>query len=572
MRAAFVLRVRFLLAGVVLVGLVLTTRLYFVQVVHGDAYGEQATQQYVRSTHNIFDRGSIYFTLRTGERIAAASIRTGYMLAINPMRITDVDRTYEALSRIIELDEESFKERASRPDDPYEEIANRIEPADADAIVALRLPGVHLYREQWRHYPGNHLGSHILGFVGYGHNGHVLHGQYGLERYWESVLERESSKLYVNFFAEVFTGLRDLIHDEGFTRQGSLVTTVEPIVQQSLETILTRAQEDWGARQLGGIVIDPRTGGIYALASLPSYNPNHLYLTGNSQVFRNILVENVYEMGSIIKPIALAIGLDTGAITAETTYNDTGSVVIDTATIRNFDGRARGVVDMQAVLNNSLNVGMAYMTRKVGTQVLGERMRAFGFGEETGIDLPFEVRGLIDNLDSPRDLEYATASFGQGIALTPIATVRALSALANGGNLITPHLVQAIDYYKGGEGRVAPDDKVRVLSPEASEEITRMLVDTVDTTLRGGNVKKDRYSIAAKTGTAQIAREGARGYEEGRYLHSLFGYFPAYDPQFLIFLFHVEPQGAQYASETLTEPFMEMVDLLINYYEVPPDR
>jgi stage V sporulation protein D (sporulation-specific penicillin-binding protein) len=572
MRAAFLLRVRILLAGIIIVGVALMGRLYFLQVVHGDAYGSEATQQYVRSTHNIFDRGSIYFTLRTGERIAAASVRTGYMLAVNPTRIIDVDGTYDALSHIIDLDEEVFKMRASKPDDPYEEIAYRIEPANAEAITALRLPGVQLYREQWRYYPGRQLGSHILGFVGYGYDGHVLHGQYGLERYWESVLERESSKLYVNFFAEVFTGLRDLIHDEGFTRQGSLVTTIEPVVQQSLEDVLAGAQEDWSARKLGGIVIDPRTGAIYALASFPSYDPNQLHLENDPQVFRNMLVENVYEMGSIIKPIALAIGLDTGAITAQTTYDDTGSIVIDTATVRNYDGRARGVVDMQAVLNQSLNVGMAFITRKIGTQVLGERMRAFGLGEETGIDLPFEVRGLIDNLESPRELEYATASFGQGIALTPIATVRALSALANGGNLVTPHLVERIDYYKGGEGLVAPDDKVRVISEEASAEITRMLVEVVDSTLRGGTVKKDRYSIAAKTGTAQIASEVTRGYQEDSYLHSLFGYFPAYDPQFLIFLFHVEPQGARYASETLTEPFMELVDLLINYYEVPPDR
>jgi stage V sporulation protein D (sporulation-specific penicillin-binding protein) len=572
MRAAFLLRVRILLAGIIIVGVALMGRLYFLQVVHGDAYGSEATQQYVRSTHNIFDRGSIYFTLRTGERIAAASVRTGYMLAVNPTRIIDVDGTYDALSHIIDLDEEVFKMRASKPDDPYEEIAYRIEPANAEAITALRLPGVQLYREQWRYYPGRQLGSHILGFVGYGYDGHVLHGQYGLERYWESVLERESSKLYVNFFAEVFTGLRDLIHDEGFTRQGSLVTTIEPVVQQSLEDVLAGAQEDWSARKLGGIVIDPRTGAIYALASFPSYDPNQLHLENDPQVFRNMLVENVYEMGSIIKPIALAIGLDTGAITAQTTYDDTGSIVIDTATVRNYDGRARGVVDMQAVLNQSLNVGMAFITRKIGTQVLGERMRAFGLGEETGIDLPFEVRGLIDNLESPRELEYATASFGQGIALTPIATVRALSALANGGNLVTPHLVERIDYYKGGEGLVAPDDKVRVISEEASAEITRMLVEVVDSTLRGGTVKKDRYSIAAKTGTAQIASEVTRGDQEDSYLHSLFGYFPAYDPQFLIFLFHVEPQGARYASETLTEPFMELVDLLINYYEVPPDR
>jgi cell division protein FtsI/penicillin-binding protein 2 len=227
---------------------------------------------------------------------------------------------------------------------------------------------------------------------------------------------------------------------------------------------------------------------------------------------------------------------------------------------------------MQKVLNQSLNVGMAFVARKVGGEVMGERMRAFGFGEETGIDMPFEVRGLIDNLNSPREVEYATAAFGQGIALTPIATARALSALGNGGLLVTPHVVKYVQYDDGTESNVAPEDTVQVLTKKTSEEITRMLVEVVDTALRGGSVKKERYSIAAKTGTAQIAKVGERGYYDDRYLHSLFGYFPAYDPKFMIFLFHVEPVGAQYASETLTDPFMGLVDYLINYYEIPPDR
>jgi cell division protein FtsI/penicillin-binding protein 2 len=189
----------------------------------------------------------------------------------------------------------------------------------------------------------------------------------------------------------------------------------------------------------------------------------------------------------------------------------------------------------------------------------------------TGIDLPYEARNLIDNLKSPRDVEHATASFGQGIALSPIATVRALSVLANGGTLTTPHVVKQIDYKVGFAKNISYPQGERVISEAASKEISRMLTNVVDTALLNGSVKMDNYSIAAKTGTAQIATPGA-GYAEDRYLHSFFGYFPAYDPRFLVFLYTVEPKGEAYASHTLTEPFINTTKFLINYYEVPPDR
>jgi len=182
---------------------------------------------------------------------------------------------------------------------------------------------------------------------------------------------------------------------------------------------------------------------------------------------------------------------------------------------------------------------------------------------------------LVANLKSTRDLEYAQASFGQGIALTPIVTVRALSALANGGTLITPHLVREIRYKIGTNKKVnypSEEERGRVISPETSEEISRMLTEVVDRTLREGRVRFENYSVAAKTGTAQIAKAGGGGYYDDRYLHSFFGYFPSYDPQFLVFLYTYNPRDVQYASETLTDTFINITKFLINYYNVPPDR
>ncbi len=574
MRTQVLLRIKFLFFAIVVLFCLLVWRLYTLQIVHGDDFREEAANQYVRTSSNIFDRGNVYLTQRDGTRVAAATVVSGYLLALHPPRIEDPERAYEALSTVFTLDKETFMRHAQMREDPYEEVAYRLDRKTGEAIRDLEIPGVTVYRDQWRVYPGASLASHALGFVGYGPDGHERQGLYGVERYWESVLQRKDQALYVNFFAELFANVAEVVQRDDKTerREGDVVTSIEPAVQRALEDVLVSTKEEWQSKQLAGIILDPKNGDVLALAALPTYDLNAYAEQEDLRAFQNPLIEDVYEMGSIIKPLAMAVGLDTGAVRPETTYDDTGVVMIDGYPIRNYDGRARGVVSMQEVLNQSLNVGMAYVAKRVGGSVLGEKMRLLGFGEETGIDLPFEAHGLISNLTSPREVEYATAAFGQGIALTPIATARALCALGNGGYLVTPHLAQTIDYERGSEGKVSIDEREQVFSEKTSEEITRMLVRVVDEALRGGTVKKEHYAIAAKTGTAQIAKDGARGYYDDRYLHSFFGYFPAYDPKFLVFLFHTEPQGAKYASETLTTPFMDLVDFLIGYYEIPPDR
>lgn len=193
-------------------------------------------------------------------------------------------------------------------------------------------------------------------------------------------------------------------------------------------------------------------------------------------------------------------------------------------------------------------------------------------GTETGIDLPSEISGNLNNiLTSPRDIEYATASYGQGIAQTPVEMIRALGALANDGQIVTPHLVKAVRLESGIEKSLSWGAPERVFGAAATEETTRMLVNVVDLKLANGAVKIPEMSVAAKTGTAQIAGPGGK-YAEGRYFHSFFGYFPAYEPKFIILLYTREPQGVQYASETLVHPFMDLTHFLINYYGVPPDR
>ena len=317
--------------------------------------------------------------------------------------------------------------------------------------------------------------------------------------------------------------------------------------------------------------MNPQNGEIYAMNAVPTIDLNNREGASLTD-FNNPLVEDVFEMGSIIKALTMAAGIDSGVVGPETTYYDSGSITLDGYTIRNYDGRGRGTVSMQEVLNQSLNTGVAFVENKMGKELFRRYFKSLKFGSETGIDLPYETYGLTANLDSPRDVEYATASFGQGIALTPIGTVRALAALGNGGRLVTPHLAKRIEYQDGTIKDIQYPEGDRVFTEQTSEIISRMLTTVADDALKGGKVKMKNYSFAAKTGTAQMADPIHGGYYDDKYLHSFFGYFPSYDPQFLVFLYTVEPNGARYASQTLTEPFMDITKFLINYYNLPPDR
>ncbi|MFC1730669.1 peptidoglycan D,D-transpeptidase FtsI family protein [candidate division KSB1 bacterium] len=570
MRSNFVLRIRFILGVVIFVALILLVRLYFVQIIHGEDFSVRADHQYVRPNQNLFDRGRIIFESKDGIPWSAATLKTGFTISINPSVLKDPESVYKSLSEIIELDSEIFFARASKVDDPYEEIARRVSTTTVAKIENLNIEGVQAHKERWRFYPGGSLAAQTVGFVGF--QGDELSGRYGLERYYDDTLSRKANDLYVNFFAEIFSNVNKTIFKQDGGREGDVVTTVEPSVQLFLERKLKEIDSEWNSRQTAGIIINPQNGEIYALGVYPNFDVNNFKEEEDPSVFSNPLVEGVYEMGSIIKPLTVAAGLDSGAITAETSYYDSGSVTFDGATISNFDGKGRGRVKMQEILNQSLNTGVSFIVEEMGTEVFREYMLNYGIGQETGIDLPNEASGLVSNLDSPRTLEYATASFGQGIAMTPIATVRALSTLANGGKLITPHLGKEIKYRTGLSKTISFVDGQEILKGSTSEEITRILVKVVDEALRGGTVSLDNYSVAAKTGTAQIANTEERGYYDDRFLHSFFGYFPAYDAQFLVFFLTLEPKEVRYASQTLTNPFIDTVNFLINYYDVPPDR
>jgi cell division protein FtsI/penicillin-binding protein 2 len=550
-----------------LIALVILTNLFHIQVQNGTRFREQADNQYVTASYNAFERGNIYFQDKNGDRVTAAGQKSGYKLAVDPTRITEPEVFFETVNEIIPIeDSDRFMDKLLS-NRTYEELVTEITVDDAKKLKDALGSRIQLYSEKWRVYPLETAAAHTVGFMAYDQDDYE--GRYGLERYYEDTLVRTDKNLYTNFFARVFHGVQDLV-DTSTVPEGDITTSIEPQVQIYLETQLKAIQDRWDSEAVGGIIIHPQTGSIYALGALPSFNPND-FTSESIQRFRNPLVENVYEFGSVVKPLVVASAWDNNTIDETFSYYDSGSVIVGPHTIYNFDRKGRGYVDVQDILTQSLNTGMVQISLDMSKDDFRSAFKRYGFGQVTGIDLPNEEDGLIANLQSNRDIEFANMSFGQGIAVSPMAMTKAMTVLANNGMTSVPHLVTSISYENGLTKNIDYTDQgVQVISPETSAKVSQMLVNVFDE-YNDGRTMIPNYSVAAKTGTAQIpAPDG--GYYEGRNLHSFVGYFPAYDPEFLIFLYTVYPKEVRFASETLLMPFRETVQYLINYYNVPPDR
>ena len=562
-------RLRVVTIFVLIAVVIFVAKLFYLQIIYGRSYEKLADRQYITNTSNMFDRGSIYFKQKDGILVSAATLKSGFKVTVNTKTSGDAAILYEKIGGLLPIAKDAFMSLASRKNDPYVELATTVDEASAAKISALKVSGISIYRNNWRFYPADALASHAIGFMGY--KGDDFGGRYGIERSYDTVLARTDQRLYVNFFAEVFSDISKLVKNDEET-EGDVVTTIEPSVQQNLEQVIKGVKEKWNSDHSGGIIMNPNTGEIYAMALDNGFDLNQTRSVTDVSQFNDPLIENVFEVGSIMKPVIMATALDQGAVTPTTSYFDKGFVKVGNRTIYNFDKKGRGMATMQTVLNQSLNTGMVFVMQHMNKAAFKNQWESFGFGQKTGIDLPGEASGLISNLNTNRDVEFANVSFGQGVAVTPIEMIRALAVLANGGHLVTPHVVSQIQYPSGFTKDLAYPPTGQLIKPETQKTITQMLTTVFDN-YDGGKIKLDHYTIAAKTGTAQIANHATGGYYADRNLHTFMAYFPAQHPQFIVFLYNQYPKnGARFSSDTLLPPFVDLAKFLINYYDVPPDR
>ncbi len=568
MHKRFLGRIRLLVILFGFAMLSIVGRLYFLQIVEGSAYTERADAEFIIPQNQLLNRAAIYFTAKDGTSVVAATMEDGFTLALNPTKITNPATLYSDLNSILPINYSDFLTKAGEKGEQYVVLQDHLPTQEGQELEAKNLPGVVIAEDRWREYPGGSLAAQTIGFVAY--NGNTEEGRYGLEQEYNSTLTRTNQDLYTNFFVQIFGGVRSALQNTSQT--GELTTTIEPTVQAELESTLASYTQQWHPQFSGGIIMNPQTGAIYAIAINPTFDLNAFSSQSNVNIFANPLVDDVYEMGSIIKPLTMGAGIDSGAITATTTYNDTGCITVNKSKICNFDFRARGVIPMQQILTQSLNVGASFIATQMGPSTMREYfINHYELGSTTGIDLPGERSGLVDTLYTKQQVDYDTAAFGQGIALTPIETLRALNSIVNGGYLVTPHIVQAI-HYDTGLTKTLMWPSVEVLKPQSAETVKQMLITVVDTAVPDQAIRVPNYSLGAKTGTAQIVNPATRSYYTDRYLHSYFGFLPGSNPQFSIFLFAFEPVGAPYSADTWSPYFHPLTEFLINYYNIPPDR
>ena len=569
--------------GVVVMALLFCLRLFNLQILSYDDYKQAADGGHKFFKKLFPQRGQIYLRERAadasdadaltevaGERLFPAVTNREYSIVYAvPNVITDVGKTAEALAPILGLAADDIKKKLDKPGDKYEVIVHKVTDDKVDAIKALNLTGIYFSPETQRFYPEKKLGGQLFGFMGYGKD-NLIRGLYGLEGYFNDILKgKEGSLRFETDALGAFIPIGDKKVVEAVDGS-SLVLTVDRVIQMVTCDKLEKWVKQHGADGGSVVIMNPKTGAIMAMCSSPNYDPDdraksHLDNYNNSAIF------TAYEPGSIFKPITMAIGIDTGKVTPTSTYEDTGEVKIGPYTIHNSDLKAHGVSTMTDVLDESLNTGTIFVARKVGLEAFRKYIHAFGFGALTGIEMDTESPGTVAALDQKQEIYLATTSFGQGLTVTPLQITNAFGALANGGQLMQPYIVDEIIKPDGTKIKTEPKMIRRVVSERTASLTNGMLV----TVVRKGHGKKagvPLYYVAGKTGTAQVPKKNGGGYEANDTIGSFAGFAPVDNPQFVMLVKIDHPRDVQWAESSAAPLFGDLAKFLVKYMEIPPDE
>ena len=538
----------FILGGAAIIG-----RLIIVQIVNGDYYKAMAQGQ--QSSFDILRgrRGSVYFS---GGQILATDVKRGFLF-ISPKKIKEKEKTARILSKILNLNEKNIIRRINK-DSLFEKIKSNLTTKEENAIKKEHLDGVYLGKESIRDYPQEYLASHIIGFLSKDDN----KGQYGIEGYYNDVLQGK----------EVVLKNKDYLKSE-LNNGADIYLTVDYNIQFMAEKLLKQAKKDFKVKGGQIIVIDPNSGKILALADFPNFNPNNYSEIKDFKRFQDAAIQKLFEPGSVFKAITMAGALDQNKITPQTSYIDTGRVKIGKNIIYNYDKRSFGKQTMTNVLEKSINSGAVFAEKQLGNKLFLNYVKNFGFFKPTKIDLQGEVFSENKELKNGSEINFATASFGQGINVTPIQLVKAFSAIANGGRLVDPYIVAKIVK----NGKIIKENlggqTKRVISEKTCREISGMLLSVVKNGPYTRRAKISGYNVAGKTGTSQVpwAALGInrRGYSNETW-QSFIGFVPAFNPKFLVLVKLDNPitSSSEYSA---TPIFREMAKYIINYYQIPPD-
>lgn len=500
------------------------------------------------------------------------------------------------------LDE--YRKKLSKKNDPYEPIEQKVDEETLKKLFIslsgnennlkisdlalksgklinnnsqeeLRVSGINFIPKIRRYFPENNISSHILGFVGYIDD--EERGRYGLEGFFDEELFGVPGSIKTGRGAGgdlIIINEREYI---GPQNGSDLILTINRTIQYTVCKKLNETALRHGADGGSVIVMDPNTGAIISMCSWPDYDPNEFEDVNNIKVYNNPAIFAQYEPGSVFKAITMAAALDQEKVSPNTTYNDEGQIMISgwPKPIKNSDYETfggHGKVNMNFVLEASLNTGAIFAMKQIGSDIFSKYVRDFGFGEKTGIEMETENSGNINNLTSGKvkEIDAATASFGQGISVTPLQMAVSYAAIANGGILMKPYLVKEIVHADGKKDITKPKEIRRVVSERAALLLSGMLVNVVENG-HSKRAKVDGYYVAGKTGTAQVASENARGYS-GKTIHTFIGFAPVEKPKFVMLVKLDDPKGIKFAESSAVPLFKELAEFILNYYEVPKER
>lgn len=445
---------------------------------------------------------------------------------------------------------------------------------DATGTAAIvKIPGLDFTMGSYRYYPENDVGSHLLGFVSYANGVGV--GKYGLEEFFNDELAGQAG-----FLKSDKSGAGGVMIASGqeYTKPvdgADLVLTINRSVEFVACQKLQAAVKQHGATGGSVIALDPKTGAILAMCSVPDFDPNDYQDVPDISVYNNPALLYEYEPGSVFKTVTMSAAIDQGKVTPETTYNDPGEVMIPgwPKPIRNSDFATHGphgVTTMSTVLEYSLNTGAIFAMHQIGPQVFADYVKNFGFGEKTGLELGAESSGNIANLLGAKisDIDAATASFGQGIAATPLQMIMPYQAIANGGVLMKPYVVKAI-IRDGQREDIMPQAVRAVVSAKTAATISAMLVNVAESG-HAGHASINGYYIGGKTGTAQVAEGGS--YSHSDYIHTYVGIAPIDNPAFVMLTKIDNPKDVTYAEGSALPLWKDIASYMLQYYQVPKTR
>ena len=544
-------RIKIILVVIILLFILIISKIFYIQVFSYKKLNNYANSLWSRNLPIEANRGIIYD--RNGVVIADNITTTS--LVIIPNQIEDKEDVSKRLAEILNVSYDDMYAHVSKKTsiERVHPEGRRLSYEVADKIASLNLPGVYLVKESKRNYPYDTYLSHTLGFVGIDNQGlsglelmynNVLTGEYGAIKYYS---DAKGNRLNLN---EVYEKPQDGIN---------MTLTINMDIQSSLERELDNAMLKYNPDQALGIMMDPKSGEILAISSRPNFSPSNYQNYTVEEINRNLPVWMTYEPGSTFKIITLAASLEEKIVDLDNdTFFDSGAVTVDNATLHCWKHGGHGAQTYLQVVENSCNPGFVNLGLKLGKEKLFNYIKQFGFGTKTGVDLNGEGSGIIFNLDKVGNVELATTAFGQGVSVTPIQQITAVSAAINGGYLYKPYIVKSLNEPETNTVVQENNKQIvrKVISEETSEKV-RYALESVVSNGTGRPAYIDGYRVGGKTGTAQKVKDGR--YMVGNYIVSFIGFLPADDPQVIVYIAVDNAKGVTQYGGTIAAPIAKTI-------------